>query len=41
MSNQPGVNTIDGDALAENLRRNVSGEVRFDDGSRALYATDA
>jgi len=26
--------------LAVALRKNVSGEVRFDDGSRALYATD-
>src|SRR5438477_10094934 len=28
-------------ALAEALKNNVSGEVRFDAGSRALYATDA
>jgi FAD/FMN-containing dehydrogenase/Fe-S oxidoreductase len=28
-------------ALAAELRANVRGEVRFDDGSRALYATDA
>src|SRR3954469_12305312 len=28
-------------ALADDLRRSVRGEVRFDDGSRALYATDA
>jgi len=28
-------------ALAAELRRTVQGEVRFDDGSRALYATDA
>jgi FAD/FMN-containing dehydrogenase/Fe-S oxidoreductase len=27
-------------ALADDLRRTVRGEVRFDDGSRALYATD-
>ncbi|HEY5609955.1 MAG TPA: FAD-binding and (Fe-S)-binding domain-containing protein, partial [Thermoanaerobaculia bacterium] len=27
--------------LAESLRRTLRGEVRFDDGSRALYATDA
>src|SRR5947209_808416 len=27
--------------LAEELRRSIKGEVRFDDGSRALYATDA
>src|SRR5579862_2240688 len=32
---------IDADALAESLRREVRGEVRFDRGSRALYATDA
>jgi len=28
------------DRLAENLRQVVEGEVRFDRGSRALYATD-
>src|SRR5437660_2959441 len=28
-------------SLESALRRNVGGEVRFDDGSRALYATDA
>src|SRR6185437_233426 len=28
-------------ALEEKLRATVRGEVRFDDGSRALYATDA
>src|SRR5690349_18973753 len=27
--------------LERDLRRHVDGEVRFDDGSRALYATDA
>jgi FAD/FMN-containing dehydrogenase/Fe-S oxidoreductase len=27
--------------LAEELRRAIAGEVRFDDGSRALYSTDA
>jgi FAD/FMN-containing dehydrogenase/Fe-S oxidoreductase len=31
----------DADALAAELRRTLQGEVRFDDGSRALYATDA
>ena len=31
---------VDASALADGLRRNVRGEVRFDDGSRALYATD-
>ena len=28
-------------ALEGALRRSIEGEVRFDDGSRALYATDA
>src|SRR5687768_15573930 len=28
-------------ALEADLRRRVRGEVRFDDGSRAMYATDA
>src|SRR5262252_3977712 len=32
---------VDAEALAAELRRHVKGEVRFDDGSRALYATDA
>lgn len=32
--------TIDGSALAHDLRKQVRGEVRFDPGSRALYATD-
>src|SRR5437867_13423918 len=32
---------VDADALALELRRRIHGEVRFDDGSRALYATDA
>ncbi len=32
---------VDAAALASALKREVSGEVRFDDGSRALYATDA
>src|SRR5919197_2857667 len=31
---------VDAAALAAELRRHVRGEVRFDDGSRALYATD-
>ncbi|MEK6374563.1 MAG: FAD-binding and (Fe-S)-binding domain-containing protein [Acidobacteriota bacterium] len=37
------VQTVNVDAalLAEELRRSIKGEVRFDDGSRALYATDA
>src|SRR5665213_4537477 len=32
---------VDREALAAALRRNVRGEVRFTDGDRALYATDA
>ena len=32
---------VDADGLAAALRRNLQGEVRFDNGSRALYATDA
>jgi FAD/FMN-containing dehydrogenase/Fe-S oxidoreductase len=32
--------TTDALGLAEALRKSVQGEVRFDDGSRALYATD-
>ena len=28
-------------ALADDLRRRIRGEVRFDAGSRALYATDS
>src|SRR5438445_4816560 len=31
---------IDAVALADALRGEIKGEVRFDDGSRALYATD-
>src|SRR3954467_6650542 len=31
---------VNADALANKLRRKIKGEVRFDDGSRALYATD-
>ncbi|MGN6184089.1 MAG: FAD-binding and (Fe-S)-binding domain-containing protein [Thermoanaerobaculia bacterium] len=33
--------SIDAAKLAAELNRHVRGEVRFDDGSRALYATDA
>src|SRR5438876_5110370 len=33
--------TIDTEALAAKLRAQVRGEVRFDEGSRALYATDS
>jgi FAD/FMN-containing dehydrogenase/Fe-S oxidoreductase len=32
---------VDVETLARNLRRNIKGEVRFDVGTRALYATDA
>lgn len=32
---------VDAEGLAAELRRKVRGEVRFDDGGRALYATDA
>ncbi|ULA67793.1 MAG: FAD-binding protein [Nitrospira sp.] len=32
---------IDAQGLADALRKNIEGEVRFDEGSRALYATDA
>src|SRR5450759_5904517 len=32
---------VDAAALAAALAREIEGEVRFDDGSRALYATDA
>ncbi len=38
---QGGDVTVDLKGLEEDLRRAVHGEVRFDDGSRALYATDA
>ncbi len=33
--------SVDAKGLAADLRRQIAGEVRFDDGSRALYATDA
>src|SRR5437867_4375540 len=33
--------TIDTEALAAKLRAQVRGEVRFDEGSRALYSTDS
>ena len=32
---------VDAEALASELRKRIRGEVRFDNGSRALYATDA
>jgi len=34
------LSTIDATGLAAALRRHIRGEVRFDDGSRAMYATD-
>ena len=33
--------SADSRGLADALHRRIRGEVRFDDGSRALYATDA
>src|SRR2546430_1621383 len=33
--------SVDAGALAQELRSIIRGEVRFDDGSRALYATDS
>jgi FAD/FMN-containing dehydrogenase/Fe-S oxidoreductase len=36
----PAASGLDADALAKELRGRIKGEVRFDDGSRALYATD-
>ena len=39
--NRPGdLETSYAHALGEDLRQRIDGEVRFDDGSRALYATD-
>jgi len=34
------LSTVDATGLAAALRRHIRGEVRFDDGSRAMYATD-
>ncbi len=36
----PKSSATDASGLAEALRKQIQGEVRFDDGSRALYATD-
>src|SRR4051812_4945901 len=33
--------TVDAERLGESLRQKIKGEVRFDAGGRALYATDA
>ncbi|MDD5579992.1 MAG: FAD-linked oxidase C-terminal domain-containing protein [Methylobacter sp.] len=35
------ISSLNAAALAAELSRNIQGEVRFDNGSRALYATDA
>lgn len=35
-----GIATADAEALARELKRKISGEVRFDKGTRALYSTD-
>lgn len=32
---------VNAKGLAEELKKNISGEIRFDDGSRALYSTDS
>ena len=37
----PKSSNIDAEALARELKKNTSGEIRFDAGSRALYATDS
>jgi FAD/FMN-containing dehydrogenase/Fe-S oxidoreductase len=39
-THEAGSDRVDGEALAQELRGTVRGEVRFDKGSRALYATD-
>ena len=39
-SQPPGTLFVDVPALVADLKKSVKGEVRFDDGSRALYATD-
>jgi FAD/FMN-containing dehydrogenase/Fe-S oxidoreductase len=36
----PGVPDVDATSLAASLKEKIKGEVRFDNGSRALYATD-
>lgn len=41
VSAEPAIPGLDPERLEEELRGAVEGEVRFDDGSRALYATDA
>lgn len=38
---RPGSGVLDRGGLARDLERTVEGEVRFDEGSRALYANDA
>ena len=39
-ASQSAIDDLNPSALERALRRNVRGEVRFDDGTRALYATD-
>src|ERR1700730_6936247 len=41
LANAAKTSVVDAAALAEALRRHLRGEVRFDSGSRALYATDS
>jgi FAD/FMN-containing dehydrogenase/Fe-S oxidoreductase len=40
LTRSPKSAAVNRDALAETLRKHIRGEVRFDNGSRALYATD-
>src|ERR1700694_5497750 len=40
IANAVRTSVVDADALDQALRRHVRGDVRFDDSSRALYATD-
>ncbi len=40
-SKAPNLSPVDASGLAEALRSRIAGEIRFDDGARALYATDA
>jgi FAD/FMN-containing dehydrogenase/Fe-S oxidoreductase len=41
VSDRSGASFPGAEAIARDLRRKLEGEVRFDDGSRALYSTDA
>src|SRR5437868_13019407 len=40
LASAPKASTVDAAALAEGLRGRIRGDVRFDNASRALYATD-